>query len=164
MIDGSAFAPTISAITVENGNRHFRVSGAFLLDFSGISIIRYFGSDPNVALARHIEILNPGCFCGCESLRSLIFQSGSRLRRIEAYAFHDCSSLESICLPASVDLLGDDSFYGCNSLRSFTFEPDSQLRQIGARPFYGCTSLRSISAPALTLSRDALRFGQVGSN
>jgi hypothetical protein len=51
MIDGSTFSLTrVSKITVEEGNRHFQVSGDFLLDFEGISVIRYFGCDAHVKL------------------------------------------------------------------------------------------------------------------
>jgi hypothetical protein len=41
MIDGSAFTDTgISEIIVEKGNRHFQVSGDFLLTLEGARVIR----------------------------------------------------------------------------------------------------------------------------
>jgi hypothetical protein len=84
MIDGSAFANSgISAITIEEGNHRFRVSGDFLLDFEGITFIRYFGFDSNVQLDRDIEILGSGCFCHCRWLSSLGLESGSQPSRFQ---------------------------------------------------------------------------------
>jgi hypothetical protein len=58
-------------ITVEEGNRHFRVSGDFLLDFEGSSVIRYFGPDSHVALDPSFEILTSGCFATYQALHTL---------------------------------------------------------------------------------------------
>jgi hypothetical protein len=79
-IDGSAFAESaIRQITIEDGNRHLRLSGTFLLDFEGISLIRYLGCDSNVSLSREIENMTRGSFYCCRSLCSLTFESGSKL-------------------------------------------------------------------------------------
>jgi hypothetical protein len=44
------------------------------------------------------------------SLETLTFAEGSKLRRIEAFAFVGCHSLKSICLPASVEEIGSGAF------------------------------------------------------
>jgi hypothetical protein len=149
MFNGSALALTgISDITVEDGNRHFRVSDNCLLDFDPISVIRYFGSDSDVILKREIAILNTGCFYSCKSLCSLVFESGSQLTRIEANALCGCSSLKSICLPALVEFLGEGSFSNCGVLWSLRFESESNLTRIESYELYGCSSLKSICLPA----------------
>jgi hypothetical protein len=135
-------------VTVEDGNSHLRVSDNFLLDFEGITAIRYLGSDPSVTLKAGVEILGPECFSECAFLCSLAFEPGSRLRRIERHALSKCSSLKSICLPASVEFLGEGSFSECKSLSTFTFESGSKLTRIEARALSGCTQLASICLPA----------------
>jgi hypothetical protein len=40
------------------------------------------------------------CFCECSNLSDLRFESGSRLWSLDDFAFYNCSSLESISLPA----------------------------------------------------------------
>jgi hypothetical protein len=54
-------------------------------------------------------------FYGCESLESVTFESGSRLERIEGFAFSR-SGLTSIEIPSSVVVLGKGSFRVCESL------------------------------------------------
>jgi hypothetical protein len=148
MIDSSALVGTgISRITLDDGNRHLRVSGNFLLGSDGISAIRYFRSDSHVALNREIEILGPACFYDSSSLCSLVGETGSKLTRIEASALSGCSLLRSICLPASVEFLGENSFSRCYSLSSFTFESGSKLTRIEANTLSGCSSLESILIP-----------------
>jgi hypothetical protein len=113
MIDGSALAGTqMSTITAEEGNRHFQVSGDFLLDLDGISVIRYFGSDQEITLSRHVKILGSGCFSYCRSLQTLTFEPGSKLTRIEDSALKSCFSLASICLPASLETIDGSAFAG----------------------------------------------------
>jgi hypothetical protein len=121
IIDGLSLSLTdLSTITVEEGDRHFGVWSSFLLGFEGISALRYFGSDSTVSSNRSIEILSSLCFSFSHSLCSFPFEFGSKLSQIEANAFSDCSSLESVSLPASVEFLGVNSFSRCFSLSSFT--------------------------------------------
>ena len=61
-------------------------------------------------------------------------------------AFVDCSSLESIEIPASVTNIGPSAFNGCTSLTSITI-PDS-VTSIGPQAFENCSSLESIAIPA----------------
>jgi hypothetical protein len=122
MIDGSAFKGAgISSLYVEDENRHFRVSEDFLLDFEGLSVIRYLGSSVTVTLSRNIEILGPGCFCSCDWLNSLTFESQSKLTRIESNALRACSSLKSLLIPESVKELSKNWALG-SSLRQVIFE------------------------------------------
>jgi hypothetical protein len=148
-IEYAALAGTgISKITVEEGNVHLRVSGDFLLDCDGTSLIRYFGFDRIVTLDAHIEILCSGALLDCQSISVLIFESGSKLTRFEAKALSGCSSLQSLCIPASVEILGEGCFAGCKSLSSLTFESGSKLTRIEGHVIDRCSSLRSICIPA----------------
>jgi hypothetical protein len=133
----------------------------------------------SINIPASVTVLEFGCFSGfgsnkiCmvkDSLVSVTFESGSELRKIEAFAFAGRVSLVSICIPASVEILGNDCFGGlyltenpkfcfgsyypnrdfrcCISLESVTFEKVSKMKEIGARAFTGCISLRSICIPA----------------
>jgi hypothetical protein len=79
-------------------------------------------------------VLGKSCLCDCEWLVSVVFQSGSRLERIDECAFSH-SGLRSIVIPSSVVILGRSSFYACESLESVSFEDGSRLRQIGEGAF-----------------------------
>ena len=57
-------------------------------------------------------------------------------------AFHMCSSLTSITIPAGVTSIGDYAFNGCSSLISITIP--NNVTSIGYRAFSYCSSLTSI--------------------
>jgi hypothetical protein len=163
ILHGDAFILSgVSVITVEAGNRNFDVSGDFLMNFEGVTAVRYLGSDRNPTLGREIESLGHGCFSLCSWLSSLSFESGSKLRRIEARAFSDCSELQSICIPASVEILCVCCFSRCLSLSSLSFEPESKLSQIEANVFYDCWILTSLPVPASVREIHGLAFTNSG--
>jgi hypothetical protein len=64
------------------------------------------------------------------------FESGSRLERIQEWAFYH-SGLKSILIPSSVVVLGKWSFSGCKSLESVAFESGSRLERIEESMFAG---------------------------
>jgi hypothetical protein len=76
-----------------------------------------------------VVVLGDSSFCGCKSLQSVTFESGSRLERIEKCAFQ-LSGLKSIVIPSSVGFVGKESFHGCKSLASVTFGSGSRLERI----------------------------------
>jgi hypothetical protein len=59
-----------------------------------------------------------------------------------------CSSLQSICLPASVETIRLRCFEGCKNLSSLTFEPGSRLSRLGDWAFADCRSFQSICIPS----------------
>ena len=63
--------------------------------------------------------------------------------KINAYAFHDCTSLTSVTIPNSVTSIGESAFYDCTSLTSVTI-PNS-VTSIGSYAFSDCTSLTSVT-------------------
>lgn len=62
-------------------------------------------------------------------------------------AFYNCTSLESIAIPASVENIGGAAFYACKSLASVTFADNSMLKSIGMQSFYHCIGLQEIILP-----------------
>jgi len=64
---------------------------------------------------------------------------------IEAYAFYNWRSLQSITLPHTITTIGHQAFRECTSLASITL-PNS-ITTIGHCAFWGCSSLTSITLP-----------------
>jgi hypothetical protein len=58
------------------------------------------------------------------------FESGSKLSRIESFAFWHCPSLSSICIPSSVEVLCGNCFFQCGEGLRVTFESGSKLSSV----------------------------------
>jgi hypothetical protein len=89
-----------------------------------------------IMIPASVEMLSEECFVRCQSLKSLLFESGSRLSRIEMCAFEE-SGLIEIVIPASVEILDANCFAECRSLSSITFERGSRLREVDETAFSG---------------------------
>jgi hypothetical protein len=57
-------------------------------------------------------------FGDCHSLTTVIFEAGSQIEAFDPFAFYQCTSLESICVPGSVRSLSASCFRACCDLRS----------------------------------------------
>jgi hypothetical protein len=68
--------------------------------------------------------------------------SFTSLTSIDTYAFHGCTSLTSVALPAGLISIGDGAFAGCTSLPSVTLP--ASLTSIGAVAFSGCKILATV--------------------
>ena len=64
---------------------------------------------------------------------------------IGEYAFHDCSGLTSLTLPAGITSISDCAFEGCSGLTSLTLP--AGITSIGSRAFYSCSGLTSLTLP-----------------
>ena len=64
---------------------------------------------------------------------------------IGEYAFHDCSGLTSLTLPAGITSISDCAFEGCSGLTSLTLP--AGITSIGSRAFYWCSGLTSLTLP-----------------
>jgi hypothetical protein len=104
-------------ISLADGNCHLKVCGDFLLDFEGVSIKRYFGNMPEMAIQASVKELDVGCFAGCQSVVSVEFEPGSQLTHIRDQVCSMASALSSICIPSSLRLLGKGCFQKCDSFR-----------------------------------------------
>jgi hypothetical protein len=166
-IDGSAFQSTkVSTITVDADNRHFSFASPFLLDFEGVSIIRYFGSAAEVQIPKRIQRLSRSCFQSCGSVRRVVFEEDAELLVIEESAFHGWG-IESIAIPAAVVSLETKCFAHCGGLKVVSFESGSRLRDIGCDIFDESPNVERIEVPGTILEvckgafRDALKRGIV---
>jgi hypothetical protein len=130
-IAGTAFLGSgIREIGVAEGNRHFRVSGEFLLRIGDNSLIRYFGTSQEVTVLGEIESLSHGCFSE-RAIRTLKFENDSPLCRIDSQAFFRCQSLYSICIPSNVESIDGSAFSECGILEIRVAEGNRHFRVSG---------------------------------
>ena len=95
---------------------------------------------------------NPICYShnfyiNDQEIKDLVIPNS--VKRIEDYAFVDCSSLTSVTIGKSVKSIGYHAFVGCSSLTSVTI-PNS-VKSIGEEAFAGCSKLTSV-----TINSDAI--------
>jgi hypothetical protein len=66
-------------IEVDNGNRYFRMEGAFLRYSNKCWIVRYCGTASEVTIPDEVESIGEYCFVCCQSIRLVRFGSMSKL-------------------------------------------------------------------------------------
>jgi hypothetical protein len=88
---------------------------------SSIKLISSKSVYENEAISGEVAFLNRSRFSLCESLSSVIFESGSKLSLIDKWTFCETGLVE-IIIPSSVEVLDEYCFYACKSLPSVQFE------------------------------------------
>ena len=101
-----------------------------------------------------VEEIDEGAFDNCFRLKTLVFEEGSRLRRIGSYAFssthpygRNVNISNDIYLPDSVIEIGDYAFRRQYKLSNINISKNSKLESIGRRAFEK-TQLTNIYLPA----------------
>jgi hypothetical protein len=100
---------------------------------------------PGAWISESITAVSAKYFKECGTIRSVVFESNSRLIQIELSAFCT-SSIESIEIPLTVEILGFSCFYECKSLSPISFESNSRLNRIESSTF-SHSPLASIEIP-----------------
>jgi hypothetical protein len=143
----------LSLIGVKNvkickDNPFFILDGGFLKSSDKTILIRYLRSSPTLEINQFVEIISAGCFCDCRFVNIIKFESGSKLRRIERYAFQG-SGIIAITIPSSVAFIGESCFFPsqCHFLKELTFEYGSKLQCIEKKAF-GHTRVKAIKIPS----------------
>jgi hypothetical protein len=97
----------LSNCLIESGNRRFVYENGFLIDVVDHKLILSFSTSSHLEIGRDIEILGSSCFSGCTSLKSISFESNSRLTRIESQAF----GLSPLCrvIPSTILFVAHDA-------------------------------------------------------
>lgn len=100
----------------------------------------------NVFISANVETFGKAVSYGCQSLKSVEFEEGSKLTDLgSSLTFDLCLKLESIKLPSGVSVIPNAGFSACFALKNINI-PDGTTR-IGNRAFEDCTSLTSIFIP-----------------
>lgn len=102
-------------------------------------------------------------FKNCKNLTTVTFEQGCQISDINSRAFHNCTALSQITIPASVKLLDVCAFYECSSLESVIFENGSNLNTIGNGCFADCSVLKSITIPASVTEIESTAFADCSS-
>ena len=77
-------------------------------------LIRYLGTDTEVAVPNTVKMINKGAFYNCTDVTSVTLPDG--LVEIEQHAFHGCSRLVTLTIPRNVMRIGYWAFQGCAGL------------------------------------------------
>ena len=80
--------------------------------------------------------MGEGAFRRYRMLRSVTFQRGARLARIEAFCFAE-SGLREISFPVSVCAVGDAAFEKCTSLKKVSLASRNRLQVVERDAFHG---------------------------
>ena len=99
-----------------------------------------------IVIPKGVEEIEESVFCQCKGLTEVVFEDGSQLKKIGAWAFRG-TRVESVAIPNSVVEIQDSALRDCKNLKEVVFEAGSVLKKIGNRAFYDCTSLRNILFP-----------------
>jgi hypothetical protein len=130
------------------------------VDFSGTSLVRYFGEAIHVDIPSSVFTISDGCFASCQSIASVTFAPGSMVRLLGKSAFEMCDSLQSICIPSLVQAISEGCFGCCPELAEVTFEKRSQIETIGDRAFENCPNLSWIWVPSSIKTISPTCFGR----
>lgn len=113
------------------------------------TLLKYNGSSPDVTIPDTVFSIGPKAFMG-SSVR--IVKVPSSVQTIGAYAFADCTSLESIELPDSLTEIGNRAFFRCSLLKNVNIPSHAKYSYGDAYPFLGTPMMTEIDRE---LAKDA---------
>lgn len=109
----------------------------------------------DLVLPEGITEVNAFAFSNCTSLQTVTLPEG--VTRIQTEAFYNCSNLTTVNLPNSLEQIGDQAFSHCTALTAVDL-PNS-LEQIGNQAFSHCTALTSVTLPDTLTDIQDYAFG-----
>lgn len=128
-----------------------------VLDFSGASILEYYGSDGSnsgPSIDYRANEIPESAFYISNAFQTNYFLTKVvmplSIRSIGSNAFKYCYYLNSVNIPESLVTIGSESFYDCQNLTSF-FIPSS-VTSIGDNAFLGCICLITVDPANLNFS------------
>lgn len=98
----------------------------------------------NITISKDVEEIAQGAFARA-NIRSLAFESGSKLKTIGHQAFYQAPYLANITIPASVTDISNQAFRQMNALKTVTFENGSQLQVISKNSFCENPNLETVT-------------------
>jgi hypothetical protein len=135
-------------IQVAPESRNLKTKGTLLTTADGTEIVRHFGRERDVLVPRAVEVLGNSSFESSNYFERVVFEDGSKLRRIGCSAFLGCEFLTSITIPASVVTIAESAFKECGGLAECLMDENAVLVQIEDGAFADCRSLRSFYFPS----------------
>ena len=152
---------SLTTVIFEKGSKLNAIEGEFYDWYRNIDYGTFSGctSLTAIEIPANVETIGIAAFKGCVNLKTVTFESRSRLQTIggdSGYskyyfgAFCDCSSLTEIEIPASVVTIGDSAFRNCTKLAEINFQEGSLLQDIKRYAFCNCADMHYFYATHCT--------------
>lgn len=109
-----------------------------------------------IIIGKDITIVGSNAFVWCSGVKTVTFESESRLKQIKMQAFHSLNQLGNIEFPASLTEIGQGAFFNCKSLVIVTFQKPESLLTIGSAAFGGCISLQYFNNPEQSATHEII--------
>lgn len=126
--------PNLTHVTLNSG---LKTVGGYAFYNSGLTTITI----PNT-----VTTLTGGTFAQCSDLKTVLFETGSRLTELNDSTFENCTTLTDVTIPRSVQTIDQYVFRGDSAL-TLDFEPDAQLQSISTQAFFNTHNLDSLTFP-----------------
>lgn len=175
-VDRTAFENTSWFATVSGTTKYLYYTDTY----NGVKkIVLYLGSDSEVRIPSDVTEISATAFRGVTSMTALIVPNNALLTSIPAYAFKDCTSLETVTISASVKEIGEGAFEGTKWLQTTlaaqefvvvngkligykgtdteVILPDT-VNVIGTEAFRGLTTITSLVIPESVTEIEAYAF------
>ena len=98
-----------------------------------------------------IKKLDAYIFADCSSLESIDL-SNSSITEIPENAFSNCTSLKTVKLPSTVTKIADDAFADCKKLEEIQGLSNCKISEIGKDAFAGCYNLKTFDISSATIT------------
>ena len=129
---------------LSNHSSHFKIQDDLLLSSDGSLLISYMGKGSSVTIPDCVRSIGDSAFYECTSLETMNLPAG--LISIGNRAFYYCTSLAALNLPDGVKSIGNSAFSWCTSLE--TLNLPAGLTSIGDSAFLKCNFLKTLNLPA----------------
>ncbi len=148
---------------IETSSRLYTDENGFVLYQDGeVWLVNYVGSETEIEIPQNVTKINNRAFrstgvtsvtvparftaddigrafCDCDTLTTVVFAEGSKLRSVCDSMFYGCTNLTEIVLPQGITSIGKKAFYNCKNLTEFTIP--SSVTSVGENAFSGCVCL-----------------------
>ncbi|MCR4660508.1 MAG: leucine-rich repeat protein, partial [Clostridia bacterium] len=121
-----------------NGTNYYENASSSII--LGGMYIKYIGHDSEYIIPSNVTYIVSDAFKDAGTIVTLSFESSSRIKTIDSYAFMNCVGLTSITFPVSLKTIDSYAFYGCSYLYSVTFNDNQANINVDKDAFYGAGS------------------------
>lgn len=132
----------LKKITVSKSNPKFSSKKGILYSKSKKKLCLYpLGKKSSfLTIADSVQIIGKDAFWGNKTLQKVVF--GNKVKKVEAFAFGNCSKLAAVDMKANLNRIGESAFAHCSRLSDVRWS--QKVRYVGNYAFFGCIRLKSI--------------------
>jgi hypothetical protein len=102
----------VNRISICSGNPFLMTDKSFVKTRDNKILIRYFGDEEKIVIDKEVETISSGCFCNCNFVLEVLFESGSKLKYVGERAFEG-TSIQTITITSNIRIIGNQSFFSC---------------------------------------------------